>query len=215
VASSGLSGLSVGVITVGGLLVYAGIRGVTPLQALRDVSSGKPPTIPNQGASVDSGGNVAQLGQGTVGTITAGARMFAADKYSQARRTEPGYSDCSSFVDKAYHAAGIELPDGRMKWPNTTAFATAPAWRTINASETKPGDIALAISPTGHNHMVLITAAGAAEAIGQQNPLTNVKTGTIPQLFANVGGDIVYRTYIGSVTGRPMLGPFLDASKGR
>lgn len=189
--STGLSGLSVGVITVGGLLVYAGIRGVSPLQALRDVSSGQPPPVANR----TTGGDVSQQGAVTTGALSAGS--FVSDKYSQLRRTQPGYSDCSSFVCKIYHAKGIAKPDGRMEWPNTTAFANSPAWQTVARADTVPGDIAVKTNALGKNHMVMITASGAAEGIGQQNPTVNVRTGSMETLFANVSGTLIYRHYVG------------------
>lgn len=207
-ASSGVNGLSVGVVTVGGLMIYAGIRGVTPLQALRDVSSGRPPRLPDGPTVVTTGGNVAQLGQGASASVLVAAKsIYAGDKYSRLRRTDNGFSDCSSFVDKAYHAAGVALPDGRMAWPNTTAFATAPAWTTISLAQTEPGDIAV----VSGKHMVMITAPGGTEAIGQQNKQTNVKTGSLDTLFAGVRGTIIYRTYTGEgSTGSVLATPAYD-----
>lgn len=201
-AGSGINGLSVGVITVGGLLVYAGIRGVTPLQALRDVSSGKPVPIPNTPGSVAggevAGGNVAQDLQGMTGTtgiaaVLTAANAFNGDRYSQGNRTQPGYSDCSSYVDKAFHAVGIAKPDGRMAWPNTSAFAISPVWKTIPQASAMPGDIAVV---SGH-HMVFVTTPGATQGIGQQNPHTNVRTGTMATLFTSVPGRVVFRRYVG------------------
>lgn len=200
---SGLNGLSVGIVTIGGLFVYAGIRGVSPLQALRDVSSGKPVAVPDRPGAVDlTGGNIAltgQTGTGTAADALAAANQFKGDKYSMLLRERNGYSDCSSFVAKSFHAIGIDKPDGRMKWPNTTAFYNSPVWETIPAKDTQPGDIA--VVPTGGSigHMVFITAAGASQALGQQNTRSNVKTGTVAELFAGRGPSIItYRRYVGT-----------------
>jgi hypothetical protein len=225
VAGSGINGLSVGVVTIGGLLVYAGIRGVTPLQALRDVSSGTPVPIPDQaGPLMDLStsvsapgvtvGNVASSGQQSTDVVTsigkisntgstlvsvsahavAAVSAYTGDKYSQSRREQSGYSDCSSFVAKGFHAVGVAKPDGRMAWPNTSAFAIGPAWKTIPQSQARPGDIAVV---SGH-HMVFVTNVGGTQGIGQQNSHTNVKTGSIATLFASVPGKPVFRTYVGS-----------------
>lgn len=216
---AGLSGLSVGIVTVGGLLVYAGIRGVTPLQALRDVSSGQPIAIPDTPGTLSlptSGGNVAldpQTGEAVTGTtgasVSGGVTVkgkvrssvalsavssFKGDKYSQPKREKPGFSDCSSFVCKGFHAAGVAKPDGRMAWPNTSAFAIGPAWKTIPQSQAMPGDIAVV---SGH-HMVFVTNSGGTQGIGQQNLTSNVRTGSIASLFINVPGKPVFRTYVGS-----------------
>jgi len=205
-AGTGISGLSVAVITAGGVLIYAGIRGVTPLQALRDVSSGKPTPIPNVSPQV-TGGNVAQSLQfSTVGRAAlAAADRFMNDEYSQARRTQEGYSDCSSFVCKAFHAVGVAKPDGRMEWPNTSAFAIGPAWKTIPQAQASPGDIAVVPAGALAGHMTFVTNAGGTEGLGQQNPTSDVRAGSIAELFSGVTGKIVFRTYVG-YGGRSLAG---------
>lgn len=207
-AGTGISGLSVGIITVGGLFVYAGIRGVTPLQALRDVSSGQPTAVTNapgvirvqvtaDGTTESAVGSISDTGStlvGVSGRALSAVTAYKNDRYSKPRRSEKGYSDCSSFVCKAFHAVGVSKPDGRMTWPNTSAFAIGPAWKTIKQSQARPGDIAVV---SGH-HMVFVTNSGGTQGIGQQNPSSNVKTGTIGTLFANVPGKPIFRTYVGT-----------------
>jgi hypothetical protein len=196
---SEINGLSVGIITVGGLLIYAGIQGKSPLQALRDVSSGKPPPVANKPGTLD-GGNVTAVAQGSsVGAAAlAAVKAYSGDKYSQPLRTEPGYSDCSSYVCKAFHDVGVANPDGRMPWPNTTAFATAPSWKTIPQAQAVPGDIAVVPAGIAGGHMVFVTTPGGANGLGQQNPHTNVNEGPISQLFAGVRGTPIFRTFVGT-----------------
>lgn len=196
-ASTGISGAAVGVATLGAVLVYAGFRGESPLQALRNISSGKPPGVISNPAVLPveaTGGNRGGVteGQATAPTnnavrnaVVSASQKYRGDIYSQARRTQSGYSDCSSFVDKALKDAGITPPGG--SWATTSEFALR--WPVISAAQAQPGDIAVA----GGVHMVLITGYGGSSAIGQQRPGRNVQTGTVTELMSGVGS-YSYRT---------------------
>lgn len=191
----GLSGLGVSIVTAGGLLIYAGIRGVTPLQALRDATSGRPVGVPNTPGSSTAISNVALSAEGRgigVAALTASA-AFQADKYSQLSRTQAGFSDCSSFICKGFHAVGVAKPDGLTEWPTTGMFADSPWWRTISFFESMPGDIAVVPG----KHMVFVTAGNGAQGMGQQNPASGVKSGPIATLFSGVPGKPIYRTFVG------------------
>jgi hypothetical protein len=186
---NGISGLAVAFAAVGGILVYAGYRGTNPVQALKDVSSGKPAGIASTPAdvsvSVSLGSAVAGAIPGVVGAAVSGAaQKYAGDKYSQLRRTQVGWSDCSSFCDKVLRDIGIPPPG---KWAATANYRASPNWKNIPLSETMPGDIAI-----NSHHMVMITAAGGTAAIGQQNPRVNVRTGTVANLMSN---DFVCKRY--------------------
>lgn len=189
-ADSGISGLGVSIIGVGGLLIYAGIRGVTPLQALRDATSGKPIGIPNTpGSGVALSAQSSDIGAAAL----AAAAAFSADKYSQLKRTQPGFSDCSSFVCKAFHAVGVAKPDGLTEWPTTGMFAESTWWKTTSFFASKPGDIAVIPG----KHMCFVSGANGVQGLGQQNPSSNVHTGTIADLFSGVSGTIIYLTFVG------------------
>lgn len=180
-SSGGINGLSIGVITVGATLVYAGFRGVSPLQVFKEVSggklepvTGKPTTDPVAGVpSLPSG-----FGDSRRAAVVAAAQKYTGDIYSQPKRAQPGYSDCSSFVDKALRDAGIKPPMN--PWANTALYRISPEWKKIPASEVQPGDIAISSA-----HMVLITAAGGTSGIGQQKPKVNVRTGNMATLFGS------------------------------
>jgi hypothetical protein len=184
---NGISGLAIAFATAGGILVYAGFRGTNPIQALKDVSSGSPVGITSNPTSVaaELGSIVAGVTPGIVAAgVSAAAQKYAGDKYSQARRTQSGYSDCSSFCDKILRDIGIPPPT---KWAATANYRISPAWKNLPLRDTLPGDIAI----NGH-HMVMITAAGGTAAIGQQNPRVNVRTGTVANLMSN---DFVCKRY--------------------
>ncbi len=196
---NGISGTAVAVATCGAVLVYAGFRGISPLQALRDVAGGRPPgvvgkptTDPVTGASATASG----FGDDRRAAVVAAAQKYAGDTYSQLRRTTPGYSDCSSFVDKALRDAGISPPSS--PWANTALYRMSPEWKTIPASAAQPGDIAISAA-----HMVLITANGGTAGIGQERPGVNVRTGSMSTLFGSQS--YVFKTWIG-YSARPTAG---------
>jgi cell wall-associated NlpC family hydrolase len=178
--SGGLSGVAVAVGTVGTLLIYAGIRGVNPVQALKDISSGKPVGVSKTGTT--QGDTSGDYIVGTVDTNQGGAaegaplvqaaEQFASDKYSQASRWTPGYSDCSSFVGKALKSLGIKYPGNS----TTGSYLTWSALTTIPKSQVQAGD--LLVSPA---HMAIATSH--TTAIGQQNPQKNVQTGSISNIM--------------------------------
>lgn len=191
--SNGISGVAVGIATVGAVLVYAGFRGVSPLQALRDATSGKPPavvgkpTTPTE-TTITSPPSASGLTDPRRAAVVVAAQKYAGDTYDQLRRRNVGFSDCSSFVDKALRDAGI-APPGSV-WANTTNYHASGDWQTITAAEADAGDIAISAS-----HMVLVTSKGGASGIGQQRPFVNVKTGDMRTLF---GSQVyVFKTYKG------------------
>lgn len=184
--SGGISGVAVAVGSVGTLLVYAGIRGVNPVQALRDISSGKPLGVSRTGTSLaDSGGGYLI---GEVPTDGAGAGVspvpasnsalvnaalqFRGDKYSQSRRWQTGYSDCSSFVGKALKAIGITPPGASV----TGSYLTWSALTTIPKSQIQAGDL---LCGTAH----IAIAVSHDEAIGQQNTRRNVQIDSISNIM--------------------------------
>lgn len=189
----GLSGLAVAYIGLGGILVYAGFRGVNPIQALRDISGGKPAAVSStpldlSGLASPGFSMGVAVGQAVNGAaVSAVAAKYANDKYSQTKRTQPGWSDCSSFCDKILTDMGIPTP---VKWASTANYRMSPAWKTISAADSKPGDIAVS-----SHHMVMVTGTGGSSAIGQQNTKADVRTGSVANLMGSQS--YVYKTYVG------------------
>lgn len=195
--SGGISGVAVALASAGAVLVYAGFRGVSPLQALRDATSGKPPGVAANPTNISTANRDTGTGGSASGftnsnlrnNVVANAKKYSGDQYSQLKRTQPGFSDCSSFVDKALKDSGINPPQSA--WASTANFRLSPDWRTIPFAQAQPGDIAISAT-----HMVLITSAGGQTAIGQQNPKRDVQEGTTKDLMANTG-TYVWKTYKG------------------
>jgi hypothetical protein len=199
--TTGLSGPAVGVLTVGALLVYAGFRGVSPLQALRDVSGGKPAPVASKTAGLTntaSSGTTVATPQGTAfgEAVASAAASFSTDHYSQSpvRRVSNGWSDCSSFSAKAFHAAGAT---GVKTFWTTLNFRTSPMFRQIDTASASAGDIIITpLMSLSGAHMAVVVAPG--QAIGQQNSHSNVQNGSFATIMYGKPSFIAMR-YVGPI----------------
>ncbi len=188
---AGISGVGVGVVSVGALLAYAGLRGENPLTALREIASGNVTPVADRTTSV-----VSATGPDTITGITEGPfpellsalDRFKNDKYSQARRWDNGYSDCSSFVGKGLKSIGIEPPAGS----TTMSYGVWNKLRKIQRSEVGAGDFICRPGTPGH----IVIAIDNENAIGQQNRSDNVKIGPIRSLMYPSGSFLCLR-YVG------------------
>lgn len=207
-ASGGISGVAVALATAGGVLLYAGFQGKTPIEALKDITSGKTaelapssvsfvndPTQIGLGAAGGGGGVIAADWAGGSGSSAFGSRLVAAamthrnERYSQAKRWEPGYSDCSSFVGKSLKDIGITPPGGS----NTFAYLGWSKLRTVPKDQIQAGDILCSSA-----HMAI--AMGDGRAIGQQNGRQNVRIDSVSNLMW--GQSWTPRRYVGAA-GKP------------
>ena len=167
----GINGVGLAIAMAGGLLAYAGFRGVNPVEALRDVASGHPEGILSSSSGVIKRWRRVDgtpVGTGSASGLVEAARANADDRYSQARRWQAGYSDCSSFVGKALKAVGITPPGAS----TTASYLTSPRFTKISRDQAQAGDIAITTS-----HMAIFT--GPDSGIGQQNAKRNVVEGDI------------------------------------
>lgn len=197
-AKAGISGIAVALAAGGGVIAYAGFRGIGFAAALREISSPSGPAgISDKGvdlsgdvvASTPITGLVAQGAEGVVGgAITSAAAPYMADKYSQPRRRDKGYSDCSSFVYKILRDIGRPPT---VAWSNTSNYHVDPRFKTIPLSQAQAGDLALSAG-----HVTILTGSGGAQApaIGQQNTRVNVRTGTVTTLMPT---PYVIKRYVG------------------
>lgn len=180
-AKGGISGVGLAIATVGGLLVYAGFRGTNPVEALRDVASGTPAGVTAKSAGLQAsaasygsggGGSTGSSGGGSTSALVDAARKHADEKYSQGKRWQEGYSDCSSFTGKALRDVGIKPPGAS----TTISYLTSPQWQKIPRAQARAGDVAVTTA-----HMAIFT--GPDTAIGQQNPKRNVQEGGVEDLM--------------------------------
>ena len=202
--SDGVSGIAVAAAAAGGVLVYAGLQGINPLEALREITSGNTKALSTSQASFlhdassrtvgESSSNGGIVAAGTIsgtssaiGKAIANAALTHRDElYSQARRWQEGYSDCSSFVGKTLKDVGIKPPGGSV----TGSYLVWTKLKTVSKSDIQAGDllcsgghIAIALSPT--------------TAIGQQNSRRNVQVGSITSIMTG-GGTWNPRRYRGT-----------------
>lgn len=193
-------------------MIYAGFSNVNPLTALKEVASGKPTSVRNEGVDPASfsmpgvsGGGIQGFVEGGIAqadyadavsgeglpTLPRAAEKFANDRYSQAKRWQPGYSDCSSFVGKSLKQIGIKPPGGS----TTTTYLLSKEWTQIPASDVMAGDLACAI-----NHVAI--CYGNGYAIGQQSTRRNVQRGKVSDLmYGNT--PFVYLRYVGGTAAKP------------
>jgi cell wall-associated NlpC family hydrolase len=196
-AKAGISGIAVALAAGGGVLAYAGFRGVGVAAALREISSKNGPVgLKTSGVDLSGdivskpvAGAVAGVAESVVGQIvTSAAQKYMGDKYSQVRRRDTGYSDCSSFVYKILRDIGRPPT---VAWSNTTNYHVDPKFKTVPLSQAQAGDLALSAG-----HVTILTGAGGANApaIGQQNTRVNVRTGTVATLMPT---PYVIKRYVG------------------
>lgn len=201
-----ISGTGVALATAGGILLYAGLQGESPLVALREIIKGGPKPLSSNAASGPAavgsvsdtasslfntyanaqgsaaGALVSLFSQWDMSGLVVAATHFKADKYSQVRRWQTGYSDCSSFVGKSLKALG-------MNPPGASVTGDYLAWNLlykVDPANAKAGDLLV-----NSNHMVI--AMGPDQAIGQQNPRRNVDIGTFSNLMAGTGAYLCLR----------------------
>lgn len=201
----GISGVGVGVVSVGALLAYAGLRGESPLTALREIASGNVTPVADKTTSVvsatgsDGGSSLTGITDGPFPELLRALDRFKGDKYSQARRWENGYSDCSSFVGKGLKSLGIEPPVAS----TTMSYGVWSKLRKIDRSEVGAGDLIVRSGTPGH----MCVAIDNETAIGQQNRTDNVKIGPIRSLMYPSGSFLCLR-YTGK---RPSpSGPYVE-----
>lgn len=193
-SAGSISGVAVALAGAGALLLYAGLRGVPPIEALRSIASGKaPPKVeskvpPLTTGSGGGGPSSPDPGPGTTGSaLVAAAYKHRTEKYSQPKRWQVGYSDCSSFVGKALKDIGIKPPGVSVVGSYFSPIGTH--WKgihRIDAAQVGAGDLVIAVGA----HMIIAT--GNATGIGQQNRRRNVQTGPIKSLMAGTGSRLSY-----------------------
>jgi hypothetical protein len=192
-----ISSLHLAVAAGGGVLLYAALRGVSPLQALKDVTSGAPPAVSTEGKVItgaDGNADPNYTGGGSGSGSWKGAyrlakvpaalrrpsafiaalNAHAGEIYSEDQRWASGHSDCSSFAGKGLLDTGITPPGGS----DTTAYLSSGDW--VRVSAPRMGDIAV-----NSEHMAVFT--DGSHGIGQQNPRRNVQRDTMDNLMANTG----------------------------
>jgi len=140
--AAGISGKALGLATAGGILVYAGLRGESPLESLRSVLTGSPAPIPEgkpvtldvpgTGVSEPSGSGVGPFPQ----LLSAATRYLGRPYRWAGTFVGGGGGDCSGLVVRAFADNGITgIPRtslGQRSWSRV---------KQVSASETGAGDL--------------------------------------------------------------------------
>lgn len=189
-SGGGIPGPAVAIATAGAFMVFIGIRNVPVLAGLRELAAGKLPAARNADNSAtksvyqalftatgSSGGTAVTPaglagGGGAFPALVAATAQFAGDRYSQARRWEAGYSDCSSFAGKALKAAGVTPPGISV----TGSYLTWGLLAKIPREQVQAGDLCVNAA-----HMIIATSS--TDGIGQQNSRVNVRRDRIESLM--------------------------------
>lgn len=176
-AESGkISGVAIAVMTAGALLAYAGFRGASPKDVLKDLSTGKAPGVSKTASYIptsSTGSGAAQASFAGSGALVGALGKYKDDEYSQSLRAQVGYSDCSSFVGKGLRDIGVKVPGGL---PTTAFYLVWTGLTTVNKSSIQQGDLLCA---PGH----MAVAISSTMAVGQQNPNDDVKVDKISNIM--------------------------------
>lgn len=187
-SQGGISGVAVGGIIAGGLLVYSALRGITPLKAAKDIMGGNPPGVPKGAAPVSSGTGSADADSGA--GVGAGPNAWLAQtaltqvgvRYRWGGNSPSGF-DCSGLVQWSFAQNGIVAP--------RTTY-TQVVWgklKSISRSQVAAGDL---VYSSGH----VVIATSNTMCVAAQHTGTNVKQLAIRSAFSSP--IIAYKRYVGT-----------------
>jgi cell wall-associated NlpC family hydrolase len=203
VQRAGISGRAVGLASVGGLFVYAGLRGENPLVALRGVLTGSPAPVPTgkpvtlelfSGGSID-GTTRTGVPASAVAGRAADIALQQLGKMYLFGAAGPDRFDCSGLVSYAFNHAGAS-GFGRMTTP---VIAISPKFRKISRSEVQKGDL---LWHVGH----------VAIAISNSQLVEAPHFG-VPVRTRSISGFTMYLRYVG--TGSTTPPPSVRNPRGR
>lgn len=120
----------------------------------------QPPQMDKKKSASQEG--AAPTGEGAQGAMDYLKNQIGA-LYSQAKRLQPGYYDCSSAVMRAYQSVGL-LPTRGYNL-TTRSIHTDPHFQEININQLQPGDVAW---KNGHMEMYV----GNGKTLGAHKPGT-------------------------------------------
>lgn len=197
---AGISGRALGLATAGGLLIYAGLRGESPLDSLRGILTGSPAPVPEGVAvTLDVPSGTASRTGVAASAVAGRAASIAVAQVGKPYRwgaAGPDRFDCSGLVSYAYNRAGAS-GFGRM---TTAAIAISPKFRKISRSEVAAGDL---LWHVGH----------VAIATSNSTLVEAPRTGIPVRTRAIGGGWTMYLRYVG--TGSTTPPPSVRNPRGR
>lgn len=120
-----------------------------------------------------------------------GVPYVTSNETAMEERDKEGFFDCSSYVSRAYEAAGVPTRAEYGRSPNTTELRDSVTWVIrVSASSAQPGDIAVFATETGQ-HAVMILPRGF---IAHTNNFGDVSHVTKASRYPQLGSE--YATYL-------------------
>lgn len=199
-SSAGISGIGVATATAGALLMYAGIRDVAILDALREVTGG---TLPKgnaesegqvsasvaaaQAVMAGSAGGAASavpaVAGGGTSRLAQAALRYLGVRYKWGGTTSAGL-DCSGLVQLSFSDIGIKAP--------RTTYQQQPwkALHTISADQAAAGDLVF-----WPGHVAILVSPGTV--VHAPHPGTVVRTESVANAGPR-GQRATYKRYGGS-----------------
>lgn len=185
-----ISALHLAIAASGGVLIYSALRNVTPLQALRDVTSGQaPPPIAAKTSSLGTPGGATQAAFTTSGAgasaLVGAAEAYLGVPYAWAGTSRSGL-DCSGLVVVSFQDAyGVTPPRttyGQEPWNQLTS---------VTAANVQPGDL---VFWPGH----VAIYVGNGQVIAAPRPGKNVEYEQIGNAGPTGMGISSYKRYAGA-----------------
>ena len=202
-----ISSLHLAIAAGGGVLIYAALRGVSPAEALRDITSGSPPAVSTEGKVIavpgGSGFGDANGEWRDADYIPGGygsedwKNLYKRNKVPRSFQTPMTFLAALQTHRSETYSQGQRWAKGHSDCASfvgkglldigvtppgtsrTTDYLSSPQW--VKVTSPRMGDVAV-----NSRHMIVCT--DGARGLGQQNSRRNVKSDTIDNLMANTGG---------------------------
>ena len=202
--TAGISGKALALATAGGVLIYAGLRGESPLDSLRGILTGSPSPVPTgQPVTLDTPSGTASRTGVAASAVAGRAAQIALAQVGKPYRwgaSGPDGFDCSGLISYAFNQAGAS-GFGRM---TSAGMAVSPKFRKISRADVQAGDV---LYHPGH---VALAISGSAIV---EAPRTG-----IPVRTRDIGtGWTMYLRYVGtgSTTAPPSVRSGGPGGRGR
>lgn len=188
--TKGISGMALGALAVGGLIIYAALTDQPITDALRNLVKGtalKPAAFVKPSSQTGSTSGI-EIGSGPFASLATAASSYLGVPYKWAGSDRNGM-DCSGLVWRSFKDLGITAP--RV----SSAQLTWKMVRRISRADVSAGDLIGHIGVPGH----IGVAISNTEAIFAPHAGTVVQVQNIDNVIARPIG--IYVRYIGASSG--------------
>lgn len=201
-AAGGIPGVAVGMATAGAVMVYAGLTDVSPLNALREIASGRvagvrrspSPTAVALAQQSGGAGSSAPSVFGAGGALVTAARRYVGGRYRFGGTNPATGLDCSALVQRSFRDIGVagcpRTSGQQLVWSALT--------RVPRQQDAQPGDL---VFWTGH--VAIATSPGATTVVGALNARTGVREGPIGANGVAGQPPVAIRRYAGAQSAAP------------